>query len=399
MSEHVAASSARQPANSPFTPGYGKQPVVFGGHRDAIEEFASMFKHYDFGENQSILISGLRGAGKTSMLGVLQDLAHDAGWITIRDDASKGLMDRVMSSTIPAIVNRLQTKEEIQVRSLSVLQVGVELETVDNTRTVKPLLRDDLLAISEATGYRGILILVDEVHSGKVRLRELSRFALEVSHAIAEGANIVVAFAGVKIDLDELLKQPHTTFLRRSRELDFRRLTPADTASVLRETVETGGRLLSPDAEARLVAISQGYPYLVQLAGDYAWRHNPSARTITLADADAAHTQAIRAVNRRVISRIYLDLSEKDQAFLRAMAHDDGRTKISSIVNRMGVSDQYVQVYKQRLIDSGYVQGAGHGYVEFSLPYLRDYVRSTTDIDRSGPDHADAWRDYPPPAP
>lgn len=386
--------------NSPFRPGYGKQPLVFGGHQEAIDELRAVFQDYDFGENQSVLISGLRGAGKTAMLGILQDDARSAGWITIRDDASAGLMERVLESTIPSLINELDRATKTRLKSFGIWHFSAEFEYESRQREVKPLLRNDLIALSRATDNRGVLILIDEVSSGRTRLRELSRFALEVSHALTEGANIMVVLAGVKVGLDELLKQPHTTFLRRSRDLDFRRLSPDETRRVLRETTQQGGREISPEAEDKLLSISQGYPYLVQLAGDYAWRNNVEAPVIELADADAAHQRAVKAIERRVISRIYLDLSEKDQNFLKAMAPDEGKTRIASIVARMGVSDQYVQVYKQRLIDSGYVQSSGHGYVEFSLPYLRDYVRSTMDDwEFEEPQLADGWAKFPPPTP
>ncbi|ALG84382.1 AAA family ATPase [Gordonia phthalatica] len=385
--------------NSPFRPGYSRPPLIFGGHQDEIEEFTEVFQHYDFGENQSVLISGLRGAGKTSMLSRLQDIAETHGWLTIRDDASKGLMDRVVGSTIPTIVNSLSDSEQTRLKSLSILNVGIELEIADRSRTVAPSLRSDLVAISQATDNRGILILIDEVHSSKVRLRELSRFALEISHAMSTGANIMVAFAGVKVDLDQLMEQPHMTFLRRSREVDFRRLSIGETRRVLRETTQVGGRTLAPDAETHLVKISQGYPYLVQLAGDYAWRNNPTSDTISLVDAKVAQGKAKKAIESRVIKKVYDDLSEMDQEFLRAMAPDDGRTKISSIVSRMEKSDQYVQVYKQRLLDSGYVESTSHGYVEFSLPYLRDYVRSTMEPHPAESSGLSEWRAFPPPAP
>lgn len=129
-----------------------------------------------------------------------------------------------MSTAIPSIIQQFDRGTRARLKGLRVWQFSAEFEYLERTRGVKPLLRTDLLAISEATDNNGILILIDEVSSGKTRLRELSKFALEISHALQEGANIVVAFAGVKIDLDELLKQSHTTFLRRSRELDFRRL-------------------------------------------------------------------------------------------------------------------------------------------------------------------------------
>ncbi len=387
-------------SNSPFRPGYSRAPLVFGGHEDAIEEFTNVFENYDIGENQSILISGLRGAGKTSMLGVMQEVAESAGWITISDDAGSGLMKRVMDSTIPNILNSLNEDIRVRLAGLGVWQFNAAFEYVDRRREVAPLLRTDLIAISEATDNRGILILIDEVSSGRTRLKELSRFALEVSSAIAAGINVVVAFAGVKIDLDQLLNQAHMTFLRRSRELDFRRLSPVSTRKVLRETTEVGGRRMDLDAEELLVSVTQGYPYLIQLAGDYAWRASPHLESISLADAEAAQVKAIAEVEKRVIRRVYQDLSEKDQQFLQAMSVDEGKSKMADISKRMEVSPQYTNQYRIRLIDSGYVHMVGHGYVDFSLPYLRDYVRSVVfagePLEAQGA-QPDGWEEFPPP--
>ncbi|WP_026552528.1 ATP-binding protein [Arthrobacter sp. H20] len=394
-------SQSQGHSNSPFRPGYSRAPLVFGGHVDTIEEFTNVFVNYDIGENQSILISGLRGAGKTSMLGVMQELAESAGWITISDDAGSGLMNRVMNTTIPTILNSVDEATRVRLSGLGVWQFNAAFEYVDRRREVTPLLRSDLIALSEATENRGILILIDEVASGKIRLKELSRFALEVSNAIAAGINIVVAFAGVKIDLDELLNQAHMTFLRRSREIDFRRLSPADTRKVLRETTELGGRRMDLNAEELLVSVTQGYPYLIQLAGDYAWRASPQSESISLADAEAAQVKAIAGVERRVIRRVYQDLSEKDQRFLQAMSVDEGKSKMADISKRMEVTPQYTNQYRIRLIDSGYVHTVEHGYVDFSLPYLRDYVRSVVAAEERPEATAgrpDGWDEFPPPA-
>jgi len=381
-------------------------PLVFGGHESTVKEFENVFANYDIGENQSVLISGLRGAGKTSMLGTLEDLASKNGWLTIREDAGRGLMDRVMDSSIPTILTNLSQEARVRLTGLGLWNFNANFEYVDRKREAKPLLRFDLVAISKATDNSGILILVDEVSSGKTALSELSRFALEVSHAISADINLVVVFAGVKVDLNELLKQPHMTFLRRSRQLDFRRLSAVATRQVLRGTTKTGGRELDLDAEEHMIATSQGYPYLVQLVGDYAWHNSssedPEPKTVTLADAEAARSKAIVEVEARVISRVYADLSDVDQNFLKAMALDVGKSKMANINERMGVTPQYANTYRQRLIDSGYVQVAGHGYVEFSLPYLVDYVRGQI-AGSSDPDsetvtqQSGGWDEFPPP--
>lgn len=333
------------------------------------------------------------------MLSLLQDAALEEGWLVISDDASKGLMERVMDSTIPILINDLDEGSKTRLKSVGVWEFSAEWEIESRQREVAPLLRHDLLALSGAIDGRGILITIDEVSSGKVRLRELARFAREVAFALREGANLMIVFAGIRVDLDELLKQEHTTFLRRSRDLDFTRLDPDETMRVLRETIAIGGRAITDGALRRLVQVAQGYPYLIQLVGDYAWRARPDEPLIDIEDADVAFEKGIKAVTNRVISRVYLDLSEIDREFVKAMARDQGRSKISDIVQRMDKTPQYVQVYKNRLIDSGYVEQAGHGHVRFSLPYLDQYIQtliaSDSDDDPAGDD--DEWASYPAP--
>ncbi|WP_295839276.1 ATP-binding protein [uncultured Microbacterium sp.] len=385
-------------APSPFTPGYGKKPAIFGGHGEELAELRRVFDTLDFGENHSVLVSGLRGVGKTSFLATLQDDARDAGWIVISDDASAGLMGRVMDSAIPALINERTPEYRVRLSKLGIWQFNAEVSYIDRHRSVKPQLRSDLVALSAALeGSAGILITIDEVSAGKVRLRELSKFALQVSHALEDGAQVMVVFAGVKVSLDALLAEAHTTFLRRSREVEFERLSAPETRRVFVETARVGGRAVEQEALDKLVSLSQGYPYLVQLAGDYAWRNNSTAPTITLADATIAHDRAIRAVESRVISRVYGDLSEVDQKFLDAMAEDDDRTKVADIVKRMGVSDAYVQVYKKRLLESGYVHTAGRGYVQFSLPYLGAYIRRQLAAEASESRNDGGWSAYPAP--
>lgn len=40
------------------------------------------------------------------------------------------------------------------------------------------------------------------------------------------------------------------------------------------------------------------------------------------------------------------------------------------------MSAQYASVYRQRLIDADLIRDAGRGLVDFTLPGLRDYLRS-----------------------
>jgi hypothetical protein len=57
------------------------------------------------------------------------------------------------------------------------------------------------------------------------------------------------------------------------------------------------------------------------------------------------------------------------------MAQDSGTSKVSSIRERMAASAATVQQYRARLIDAGVVAPVSFGELEFTLPYLGEYLR------------------------
>lgn len=71
------------------------------------------------------------------------------------------------------------------------------------------------------------------------------------------------------------------------------------------------------------------------------------------------------------------DLSEKDRDFLSAMAEDEGPSSICSIAERLAVSSQYVNRYRERLLLNQMIYSPQRGYVDFALPYLREYMRES----------------------
>ena len=69
-------------------------------------------------------------------------------------------------------------------------------------------------------------------------------------------------------------------------------------------------------------------------------------------------------------------LSEKDVEFLTAMSRDDGPSRVTDVADRMGVSVDYAQKYRRRLIDAGVVESPSRGRLAFAVPYLRDWLQS-----------------------
>ena len=68
-------------------------------------------------------------------------------------------------------------------------------------------------------------------------------------------------------------------------------------------------------------------------------------------------------------------LSEKDVKFLEALAVEGSESSIAAIADRMGVTPDYAQKYRKRLIDAGIIQVAGRGRVAMAVPYLSDHLQ------------------------
>lgn len=48
---------------------------------------------------------------------------------------------------------------------------------------------------------------------------------------------------------------------------------------------------------------------------------------------------------------------------------------MADIAARLGSGSSYVSQYRLRLIATGMIRPAGHGYVDLAVPYLREYLR------------------------
>jgi hypothetical protein len=68
-------------------------------------------------------------------------------------------------------------------------------------------------------------------------------------------------------------------------------------------------------------------------------------------------------------------LSDIDKSFLVAMAKDDEKSRMADIQERLGVDVNYASQYRLRLIAAELIESAGHGHVDFAMPYLREYLR------------------------
>lgn len=77
-------------------------------------------------------------------------------------------------------------------------------------------------------------------------------------------------------------------------------------------------------------------------------------------------------------------LSGVDRSYLAAVAVDDGPARTADVAARMKVEARYAASYRQRLISAELIESTSYGYVDFTLPYLREYLREHVITDAYG---------------
>jgi hypothetical protein len=364
------------PAN-PFRPSFGVSPPVLVGRDGLIEEFVEGLEDGPGAAARATIYTGARGSGKTVMLNAVEDRARELGWLVVSETASPGFVDRIARQELPRLLESFDPKA-VRRRLTGITgpmgSGGVTWSTMESHAPEATLrsqveLITDLLAENET----GLLITLDEIHHNQID--ELRQLATTVQHAFREERQLAFVGAGLASAITDVVNDEVLTFLRRAERHALGSVAGEDVARAIRTPVEESGRTVAEDVLDVMVKGTRGYPFLIQLVGSQVWRLRKSEREISMESAREGVSDALRRLGRLVYEPALAEASEIDKSFLLAMAKDDGPSRMKDIQQRLEIDANFASQYRLRLIASELIESTGRGYVDFALPYLRDYLR------------------------
>lgn len=364
---------------SPFTPSFGASPPLLVGRDEQLDAFQAALEGGVGDPGRAMLLTGPRGAGKTVTLNALEDLARRQGWEVVSETMRPGLAREMAESSLPALLGRVDpgavTSRLTGVQGSAVGFGAGVTRHVDDRYPARPTLRNLVTTAADLLDRRGagLLITIDEVHSAAVG--DLREIAQVVQHAFREGRALAFVGAGLPSAVNDVLNDEVLTFLRRAERFTLADVDPDDVALALRQPIELAGRSIDDAALTIATVGTRGYPFLVQLVGRHMWDATPGQDRISVDDANKGVEQARRRVGRLVHEPALAGLSRVDRSFLAAMAVDAGPSRMRDIATRLDATQVYVGQYRLRLIAAELIHPAGHGRVDFSLPYLREWLR------------------------
>ena len=377
---------------NPYRASLGVDPPLLVGRDEVISDFSYALDNGPGTHERITVVTGARGVGKTVLLNSFEDRARERGWVVLSETATPGFCRR-LGDEADLHAEKLEGREVPKLRGVQAADFGVQWEggsrvAPDGLRASLNALLDQIESMAVAVGQppAGVLITLDELHHHS--RDELIELAAVTQHLVREEREISVVLAGIPSAVKPLLQSKEDTnpitFIRRANRVNLGAVAPSDIRMALGTPAEDAGVTWVGEALETAVRACGGYPFLIQLVGDWSFR----ARNGDVIDEDSVVkgvAKARRKMGQLVHEPALHDLSGVDRSFLAYMALDDGPSVVADIADRMGVSRPYAGNYRRRLLDAEMIVEAGYGKVDYVLPYMREYLRDHAVAAEIGP--------------
>lgn len=378
------------PRRNPFTASMGKTPPVLAGRDDYLRDFNSALWDGPGSHERISIVTGPRGVDKTVLLNEFETVAKSHSWRVISETTTAGFNERIRDRAYRLLQDISEEPKRRATGATGPFNLGITTEATD-TYSPTPSLRsvlNELFEQQSALDARfgqepvGLLITLDELHYA--HMNEIIEFGTTIQHMVREDREIAVAMAGIPGAVKPLLAADEgrnpVTFLRRANRIETGMVPIDEVRHTLGQTTAQVEVSWSNEALDVAAEATGGYPFMIQLVGQHAFRHR-SGDNIDIDAVANGIADARRKLGQPVHEPSLADLSDVDRTFLTAMSVDDGPSRMSDIARRMGVDSQYAGTYRKRLIEADMIRPTSYGYVDYELPFMREYLRSHSATD------------------
>lgn len=412
------------PIRNPYAPGAGQRPPELAGRDEQLDAFDVTLERVSRGRpERSVVLTGLRGVGKTVLLNALRSAAVRAGWGTgkleARPDTS---IRRPLASAVHQAVRELGPSGGVGDHVLGVVKSfgARDMSTASSSGRGRAAVRDrwnpgitvpavagradsgdieiDVLELFSDVGGaaadlgRGVAIFIDEMQDlGPADVSALCAACHEVSQS---GVPLVLVGAGLP-HLPAVLSASKSYSERLFRYSRIDRLSFAECSAALTLPAAEEGAEWSEDALAAMYAATDGYPYFIQAYGKAVW--DRAARSpISADDVAVGAPEAEAELGVGFFGSRLERATPAERDYLRAMAEvavsevssDSGSAAYGSILTveidsvptaavaaALGKKPQSLSPARDALLKKGLIYSGERGRIAFTVPHFGTYLR------------------------
>jgi AAA ATPase-like protein len=379
---------------NPYTMSAGNPPPALTGRDPQLQQWEVLIRRLSAGRNdQSMIVSGLRGVGKTVLLLEFQGIADRAGWITsdpieVRSDTDfrAELADRAFQA-LTHLDRRVGLGERARAfaKLLQGFRFGVgadggvefsfEASASASTGDLERDLAELFVQLGEVARQHltGVAFFVDEMQF--LKRSELEAVAAAM-HRMSQ-KRLPVALAGTGLpQLPGLIVEAKSYAERLFSYPRLDRLTPGAAREALERPAQEEGVAFEDAALDRMLELSGRYPAFLQAYGREVWNTAPRS-PITIEDVRAAEPIVQSKLDEQFFHVRFEKATPTERGYMSAMAAlGDGPQPTGQVAGKMGYSrPSGGSVHRDALIKKGLIYSPEHGVVDFTVPHFAAFMR------------------------
>jgi len=380
---------------NPFSPGAGSPPPELVGREGILEQARILLGRIkEKRSEKSILLTGLRGVGKTVLLNEIEQLAAKTGYRTLALEAHEG--KSLAALLVPPLrkllfdLDRVAGAGDKAKRALAVLKgfmdgVKVSLGDIEVGLDIDPEkgaadsgdMESDLpnlfLSVAEAAEERRIpvALLIDELQY--FNPKELSALIMAMHKMQQRQLPMLLLGAGMPI-LPGLAGESKSYAERLFNFPDIGALSEPDAHKALQDPVQAAGVAFEKPALKEIYRLTQGYPYFLQEWGYQSW-NRATASPITLWVVQDATEIVVQRLDANFFRVRFDRLTPSEKRFLRGMAGlGAGAHRSGDIAGALGVSVNSLGPVRAKLLQKGMIYSPAHGDMAFTVPLFDQFM-------------------------
>jgi hypothetical protein len=348
-------------------------------------------------------LTGLRGVGKTVLLGEFRTVARDLDWATgflelqpghNTDDAMSAALSSALKVAREEVSRAERLKAAVGGAARKAGTLGIEWGEFRMTYEpgASPAREDLSRALFDAVesvvshGKEGLMLLLDEAQVIRDETRATGQHPLSLLIASLSSLQkaelpVGIVLCGLPTLTGNLLRaRSYTERMFRGEEIGS--LGPGDAREALvRPLAESAAKLDRGVAELVIEEV-EGYPYFLQLWGAELWDAADIAGVTLLSD------RLLDQVRPEIYRRLDLDFYDPRVATLTPAEQDVLLASVDCAYPPLVVADLNAAISKTpgninvllgRLVDSGVLFRARKGQYEYTAPKFRDFLLRRAD--------------------
>ena len=394
---------------NPFRPGAGHTPPYLAGRKEERREFLKLLDQDVILSN--LLLTGLRGVGKTVLLDTFKPLSLEKGWLWVGADLSESttvheerLATRILTDLAVATSNFVYDRHEVRLpgfdRKPDSFPATLDYPTLLTAyKQAGGLVADNLKAallfawsvLSKSSHPpRGIVFAYDEAQN-MADHAERNEYPLSVMLDVFQSIQrqqvpFLLALTGLPT-LSPKLIEARTYTERMFRVLFLNRLAPPDAREAIVKPIQEENCPITFTEESiqKIESHSAGYPYFIQFICREAFdvfvsqvgagpesRRVPIDEITTKLDSDFFVARWSKVTDR-----------QRDLLYVVSMLDDsEAEFSVQEIVGlskklpgMKGFSPSHTSQMLVALIKSGIIYKNRHGKYSFAVPLLDGFIR------------------------